>query len=228
MIGRLLACMIAAVAVAAASAAPASAWWAEGSSFRSGAFGVVDVNAEPGETNHLTAIGVPGATITGSVILRDDTATVTPAPDGHGAGCTTIDAHTLSCTGINPFTGAPGLGVDYLSVSMDDGDDSLDIPATSMPIFLIGGTGSGDDSVRALDLDGASVSLDDGNDQLKLRGSQSGLTPFDTISAGAGDDRLDVVNLHDDHPDCGDGSDVLYADRGEGAQATTCEVVHER
>jgi hypothetical protein len=171
---------------------------------------------------------VPGALEAGSVILRDDAATVTPAPDGHGAGCTAIDAHTLSCTGIDPFTGGPGPGVDYLDVRMDDGDDSVYIPAASMPIFLIGGTGTGNDSVRALDLNGASVELGDGNDELTLRGGQSGLTPFDTISAGSGDDTLDVVNMHDDHPDCGDGNDVLYADRDEGAPATTCETVHER
>jgi hypothetical protein len=227
MFRRLLACVIATIALAAASAAPAAAWWAEGSSYHAGAFGNVIVTAEPGETNHLTAIGTPGLGVATSVILRDDAATVTPAPDGHGAGCTQIDAHTLSCTGIEPFAGG-AIGVDYLELALGDGDDSIDIPAASMPIFLIGGTGVGDDSVRALDLNGASIDLSDGNDELTLRGNQSGFTQADSISGGSGDDKLDVMNMHDDHPYCGDGNDVLYADRGEGAQATaTCEVVHE-
>jgi hypothetical protein len=229
MVRRQGAVLLAAVVATLAGAAPASAWWAEGTSFRTGAIGQVTVTALPGERNDLTAIGVPSGRPmgipgpAGSVILHDASATVTPPPEGRGEGCTVIDAHTLSCVGIGPFGGPPG--VDWLSVDLGDGDDRLRVPAASSTLFLLGDAGSGDDDVATYDLGGASFTGGDGNDHVTIRGNQSGYLPGDAVRGGAGDDVLDLVNLENNYPSCGDGQDTLYADGEDTALAGDCEDV---
>jgi hypothetical protein len=209
-------------------ASPADAWWAEGYSLRTGAFGVVDVHAEPGETNTLTATNLPGVdgAAPGALRLHDSTSTVTPPPAGHGAGCTQVDGHTLDCRGVDPFSGAP-TSVDYLFLDTGDLGDGVRVPAVSMPFYLDGALGAGDDSLVARDLSGASVQSGDGNDRVVIRGNQGGsITDGSTaVDGGAGDDLLDVFNGRDDHPACGDGQDTLYADRGE--TNADCETVHQ-
>lgn len=220
-------CWIAA-AVAATTlvcAAPASAWWAEGGSYRSGSFGAVNVYAEPGEVNDMTAVetqlvGVLGV---GGVEIHDASAPVTPPPAGSGAGCTQLDAHTLRCTGIG-FMGSGEMSVDYLRLDLGDGDDRIRIPLTSQAMWLWGSVGSGDDEVIKRDTEGASLDLGDGNDRIVLRGSFAGsLIPDAPIWGGAGDDTIDVLNgADDDNPACGDGHDILRADQGE--DSPDCEV----
>jgi hypothetical protein len=215
---------------ALAAASPASAWWAEGSSLRTGAFGTVTVTTLPGERNDVTAIGVPGGGFVsqsapkGSVLIRDESATVTPPPAGRGEGCTTLDEHTVRCVGVGPY-GGPAQ-VDWLFVDLGDGDDRLTIPATSNPLYPIGDGGPGNDTISTYDADGATYGGGDGNDRITVRGSQGGYLYPDSVHGDAGDDVLDLVNLDDNYPSCGDGYDLLYADGNDTPPAAgDCEDV---
>ncbi|MFL5779905.1 MAG: hypothetical protein ACJ760_01185 [Thermoleophilaceae bacterium] len=221
--GRLWAIVPATIAVALFGAAPASAFWAEGGGYRSGAFGTVEVHGVPGEAADLTvrqfAASLTNPSAPGKVIVHDDVASVTPPPAGHGQGCAQVDDHTLSCTGVG--LGGEPISVDYLWVGLGDEADRVNVPATSLPMWVFGSTGGGDDRVVLRDLDGSSVYLGDGNDRLVLRGSQSGPVFPESVNGGAGDDVLDVRNGNDDAPRCDAGVDVLYADPGE--TGTDCE-----
>ncbi|HEX8647113.1 MAG TPA: hypothetical protein VF715_09425 [Thermoleophilaceae bacterium] len=224
-----------AIALAAAgctlgAAAPAGAWWAEGTNYK-GIDGAVFVYAEPGEVNDLRArdrqlTGLVRAPWDG-VRLHDPTAPVTPPPAGRGKGCKQLDAHTLFCTGVG-LQGGTTNDVVFLNVDLGDGDDRLVVERTGW-LFKLGSMGSGNDVVDAYDPAGADIDLGDGDDSITLRGSDGGFLPSDSVYGGAGDDVLNVVNgAADDNPICADGNDTLYADPGEsGESGESCETRYE-
>lgn len=221
---RCVAVALTTAGLALGAAAPAGAWWAEGGGFRSGAYGVVFVHAEPGEGNALTARNLPvdsplAPTAIGGVVLHDPANPVTPPPAGSGQGCEQVDAHTLNCHGLG-WLDTP-ISVVYLEVHLGDGDDRLRVPPGSS-LFKLGSMGAGNDVVAGEDLRGASIDLGDGNDRITLLGSEGGLLPGDYVGGGAGDDVLRVLNGDaDDNPVCGEGNDTLFADVGESH--ATCE-----
>src|SRR4051795_4288518 len=88
------------VAAGLVCAAPANAFWAETSTWKSGT-GRVWFYAEPGEVNDVTAVSTSGQAALGvDVVIHDSKATVTPPPAGRGAGCTKVDDHTLQCANV--------------------------------------------------------------------------------------------------------------------------------
>src|SRR3954454_19732841 len=115
--GRLWAIAPATIAVALFGAAPASAWWAEGGSYRAGVFGAVFVNGDPGEASDLTvsqsATALADPVTRGEVTVHDPSNPVSAPPAGHGQGCTQVDDHTLKCTGVDIY-GNPMNSVPYL------------------------------------------------------------------------------------------------------------------
>jgi hypothetical protein len=202
-------------------AVPASAWWANGNSFR---IATVEIVAEPGEVNDLTVEGKLSAGTVGTgftaghadhVIIRDASAPVTPPPPGKGHNCTQLDAHTVRCKGSG-YQLEPTF-VRTLLVNLQDGDDQLRVPLTAASIWVGGGTGSGNDTVTLRSRGGSDIYLDDGDDRLVLRGSdiRGKVEVLSDLNGGPGDDVLDVVNLNNDVPYCGEGADVLHADSGE-------------
>jgi hypothetical protein len=201
-----------------ASTTTAGAWYAQGGAYFNGSLGVVQVYAEPGEQNNLTAVD---QLVGPNVRLRDPVNPVTRT-EAEQPGCTVVDAHTLDCA-------AQWMGGDtsnyYLEAHLGDGDDSLLVPATSQQLFKIVYAGAGDDTIVGRELGGAYADLGDGNDLIKLSGSSGSWHPAgDTIWAGAGDDVLRLVNGENDSPHCREGNDVLYADIGETNE--DCETVH--
>lgn len=200
------------------AAAPAGAWWAEGTSYFNYTFGIARVYAEPGEVNDLTARSLP----TGHALLHDGSAPVTPPPEDARGGCTQLDDHTLLCEGLG-FMGSR-VAVAGVWVYLGDGDDRLRVPLGSS-LYKLGEMGAGNDTVVGDDTEGARINLGDGDDRITLRGAQSYFLPDDSVYGGAGDDVLRVVNgAADDNPVCADGNDTLYADAGESHE--TCETQH--
>ena len=210
-----------------ASTTTASAWYARGAMYAAGA-GTVQVYAEPGEQNNLTAEKRPlSVTALGmkAVRLHDPDNPVTRT-DADRPGCVVVDAHTLDCNGVH-FTGEGEVSVTFVEPSLGDGDDRFYVPTTSGPLGKVIDAGAGDDTIVAKDLGGAHASLGDGNDTISLRGGGgAGWHPIeDVIHAGPGDDVLRLVNAQDDNPYCAEGTDVLYADVGEASDGA-CETVH--
>jgi hypothetical protein len=202
-------------------AAPASAWWADGKGF---AIGQVEIVAEPGEVNDVTVEGKLGLGTVGDgftagyadhVIIHDASAPVTPPPPGMGHNCTQVDAHTVRCNGSG-YQREP-VSVRTLLVDLEDGDDQLRVPPTAASLWVGGSTGGGNDTVTLRSRGGSDIYLGDGDDRMVLRGSddRGKESPLSDLDGGPGDDVLDVVNLHNDAPYCGDGADVLRADSGE-------------
>ena len=141
--------------------------------------------AAPGEVNNLT-VSLSGT----DYVLTDSGATVVAGP-----GCTAA-GNTATC---------PGTGIIGLTLSGDDGADSL-TNSTSTPSTFSGGDGN--DS-----LEGGS-----GNDT--LRGNQG----VDSLSGGAGDDLIDSRGDRSDIVSCGIGNDTVRAD-GTDLVASDCETV---
>jgi hypothetical protein len=98
--------------------------------------------AEPGEQNRLTLSNPPGS---GFVLRVHDAGAVLQAE----GSCTSVDAHTVDCTGSGQGgPRAPGSG----TVDLGDGDDTLD--ATGVDTFYSGITtngGPGDDVLHGSD-----------------------------------------------------------------------------
>lgn len=209
-----------------ASAGTASAWYARGAMYSAGQ-GTVQVYAEPGEQNNLTAVQrVLSVTEAGMKGLRlHDPDNEVTRTDADRPGCVVVDAHTLDCNGVH-FTGEGEVSVTFVEPQLGDGDDRFYVPATSGTLSKVIRAGTGDDTIVAKDLGGAHADLGDGNDTISLRGGGgAGWHPIeDVIHGGPGDDVLRLANARDDNPYCGDGTDVLYADLGEASDG--CETVH--
>lgn len=222
----LLAALTAAFVVA--STGTAGAWYAKGGTYSSGE-GTVQVYGEPGENNNLTAEGRHLSVVAlgmKGVRLHDPDNPVTRT-DADRPGCTLVDAHTLDCNSVHYIDGGEG-SVHFLETWFGDGDDRLYVPSTSSSLQKVVMAGPGNDAIVGKDRGGAYASLDEGNDSITLRGGGSaGWHPFeDIVHGGAGDDVLRLVNLADDNPYCGDGTDVLYADTSEINADDGCETVH--
>jgi len=192
-----------------ASTAPANAFWAETTTWKSGT-GRVWFYAEPGEVNDVTAFSTETAAGV-DVIVRDSKATVTPPPAGHGTGCEKVDDHTLRCTNVDPFTGFE-TGIQYMHANLGDGDDNLLLLPGSGLSLVADGEG-GNDTIKADDPErGATLDGGAGDDRLTIRGGGGGSFDVAVTYGGAGNDVLDINNDYDDKPMCNDGWDLVYAD----------------
>ena len=218
-------------------AAPANAFWGETTTFKQGAYGVVEIYAEPGETNDVTAYAVPRGdttvaqmnplpTIGGFAYVHDSKATVTPPPDGRGAGCVKVDDHTLRCLPSEPSLG--DIAANTLIADLGDGDDKLTLTPGS-GLRLVANGGDGNDVIKADDpLEPATLYGDAGNDRLTIRGQGDGVFYSFATSGGPGDDVLDLANGYDNLPSCGDGWDLVYADSSDTPVDDSCEDIERK
>jgi hypothetical protein len=218
-VGKGFLAMSAALIALAATAPAAGAWSASVDVYRPGEAEVA-IQAEPGETNDITVttaghaqstLGVPQG-----VIVHDAGATVTPG----SSGCPELDAHTVLCSWS---------ALDYLmdiAAFLGDGNDRLHV-APGEAIDVRGDLGDGDDTLinDAGGLDGGNLFAGPGNDHITLREPTSSAFPPPWLSAGDGDDTVDILNGGPDtllDVTCDAGDDTLIADDSD-AESPDCE-----
>ncbi len=163
--------------------------------------------AAPGEQNTVTAMPEPGGTaIARSVLIRDETAVVTPA-----ANCVRVDDHAALCTVPAPAIASDAAAFVDFVVDAGDLDDNVSIPA-GLGTTIRGGPGN--DALSG----GGRLFGDEGDDTLDGGDGADGLTGGsgdDFLRGGPGDDQLtggnasglDGADEGDDLLDGGDGSD---------------------
>jgi len=181
-----------AVLVALAIPAPASASTARvvsGNPFFSGSFFFYD--ADPGESNQVEASIVVAGTV-GTITIRDTGASIVP-----GDGCTSIDAHEVTCS----ITLADGL-----DITLGDLDDTLMLTGDPLGWHVEGGGGA-DTLVSSCAGHCGSLFGGPGPDTLQGRSASMGgpgedvLTGSprrDSIAGGLGDDTLQGAGGNDD------------------------------
>jgi Ca2+-binding RTX toxin-like protein len=191
------------------------------------------VAAGAGESNDLTLSRASDETLR----LHDAGAVLTP-----GAGCTSVDAHSVTCS----FSRADQRAIE---VRLGDLDDRLRIGGALITWSLVVYGGDGDDTLDAAGgsfepATGAGLSGDAGDDRIVGSAHSDGLSGGDgddSLSGGDGSDRL-RGGFGTDSMDGGSGTDrVDYGDRsrsvtvdlsrpgpqGEAGEADTIENVEE-
>ena len=153
----------------------------------------------------LTVTAAPGETNTMSITAAADALTIldTTAPPTAARGCEQNGADEVRC----PRQGVRG-APDRVSVSLDDGDDTLDTTALPVVSALLG---DGDDRVRLGPLENQ-VQGGAGNDTIEGGAGYDLIEAgpgFDTVTGGAGNDLLDGGDDTDhDLLDGGPGTDI--------------------
>lgn len=164
------------------------------------------VASDPGSQNTIT-VSKSGAIYT----VTDSTSQITAAP-----GCTTQDAHTVTCADVTVNAMEPGIyaatGDSYL---LADGEPGGDPQITE----IVASTGDLDDSIT---IEGsvtvpATIDGGDGNDQL------TGGPQQDTILGGDGADQIESVDSQIDQTSCGAGVDSAHTDTTDVTDG--CETV---
>ncbi|MEV7614706.1 hypothetical protein [Streptomyces sp. NPDC089799] len=173
-------------------AAPASA----SPAYVTRSFGQVYFTALPGETNTVTF-----SSNASGFFVNDSTATLLP-----GAGCTTVDTHTVRC--------GAATGVSRISAVLGDQND-VATNDTAVPSDLVGGAGQ-DRLIGGTGPD----RLTDNDGWVTAPGTN-------TFEGRGGNDVIISRNAHFDRVDCGPGLDVAIADPAtlDVVVPGTCEVL---
>lgn len=148
--------------------------------------------AAAGEANDVSVSRLDDYTVQ----ISDSGATISP-----GDNCVAVDAHAARCSipAGRPNT-APFMQLAQLELG--DGDDSVQVPATSKPVTLHVDGGAGDDRLTGGPL-GDELNGGGGRDQLRGEGGQDRFDDGDTTATADGDEIIG-----------GDGTDSMsYAAR---------------